>query len=241
MLSDPRIGLGVSLAVAVVAALWLLAQWLMAEVLWPRLGYTMHAVTLLAIFLLAASGPTAYLFRQYARVREDLRAGRDVIARWRVDPELFRAFGKSAVARDLAEKRSALYAVLLFMLLVFGAFALFDPSAASGMLAIGALASAAIVIAFVLGKRLALAHARLRSGEIIVGRKGLLANDVLHVWGSFLSWLSKVSLHRGRHPSLTVSYFVVTRLGAREVSVTLPLSPDQLPLAQEVLRRLGKP
>jgi hypothetical protein len=240
MLSDPRIGFGVSLGVAAVAALWLLAQWLAAEVLWPRLGYAMHAVTLLAIFLLAASGPIAYLFRHYARVREDLRAGRDVIARWRVDPELFRTFGRAAVARDSAEKRSALYAILLFMLLVFGAFALFDPQAASGMLAIGALAAAAIVAAFALGKRTALVHARLRSGEIIVGRSGLLANDVLHVWGSFLSRLSKVSLHQGRHPSLTISYFILTRLGPQEVSVDVPFSPDQLPLAQEVQRRLGK-
>jgi hypothetical protein len=241
MLSDPRIGFGAALAVAAVSALWLMGQALDSELLWPTLGYAMHAVTLLAIFLLVVSGPAAFLFYQYAAVRADLLAGRDVIAHWQVDPKMFRTFGKAEAARDLAEKRSALYLILVFMVVIFGGFALFDPAAAGGMFAIGGGVALAILLAFWLGNRVARKHAQLRSGEIVVGRRGLLVNDVLHVWGTFLSWLSDVSLHRGPHPALAISYAFVARYGPQQVTVTLPFSSDQLNLALEVERQLGKP
>jgi hypothetical protein len=239
MLSDPRIGFGISLGVAAVSLLWLIGQLLDSGLLWPMLGYGMHAVTLLAIFALAASGPAAFLFLQYATVRADLLAGRNVIARWHIDPKLFRAFSKAEAARDLGEKRSALYLILVFMGLIFGAFALFDPEAAGGMLAIGGIVNLAILVAFWLGNRVARKHARLRSGEIIVGRRGLLVNGVLHVWGSFLTWFSGVSLHRGSHPALTISYRFLARYGPQQVTVVLPVSAGQLNLALEVRRQLG--
>ena len=238
MLSDPRIGFGISLGIAAVSALWLIGLTVDSDVLWSKLGYTMHAITLLAIFLLAASGPVTFLFHQYAAVRADLLAGHNVIARWHVDPKLFPAFSTAEASRDLGEKRSALNLILIFMFLIFGAFALFDPEAAGGMFAIGGIAALAILIAFWLGNGVARKHAQLRSGAIIVGKRGLLANDVLHVWGTFLSWLTEVSLHPGPHPALTISYSFLARYGPQLVTVTLPFSADQLDLALEVKRQL---
>jgi hypothetical protein len=240
MLSDPRIGFGISLGVGATAALWIIAQAFVSELIWPTLGYATHAVTLLAIFLLVASGPVAFLFHQYAAVRADLLAGRNVIARWHVDPKSFQAFSKAEISRDLGEKRSALLLILIFMVVIFGAFALFDPEAAGGMLAIGGIVALAILIAFWLSNRVIRKHMQTRSGDIIVGTRGLLVNDVLHVWGSFLSWLTDVALKEGSHPTLTITYSVLARYGPQQVAVTLPLSPRQLDLALEVKLQLQR-
>lgn len=240
MLSDPRIWLGISLGIGAATALWLIAQVFASELLWSTLGYSMHAVTLLSIFLLTLSGPVAFLFYQYAVVRADLLAGRDVIARWHVDPTLFSAFGKAEISRDLNEKRSALFLILAMLVFVFGAFALFDPKAAFGMFAFGGIAVLAILIAFWLGNRATRKRMHLRSGEVIVGKRGLLVNDVLHVWGSFLSRFSGAVLNQGAHPTLTITYLVLARYGPQQVTVALPFSPLQLNQALQAKQHLPR-
>lgn len=240
MLSNPRIGFGISLGVAAAAMLWLIGQLFASDLLWPLLSFTMHAVTLLAVFLFLTSVPAAFLFYQYTIVRADLLAGRNVVARWRVDQALFRSFSKAEASRDLGEKRSALYIILIFIAVIFGAIALFDPAAAGAMIASGATVSLVIVAAFFFGNRVIQKHLMMRSGEIIVGKRGLLVNDVLHVWGTFLSQLSEVTLKQGAHPTLTISYSVLARYGPQTVVVTLPFSPHQLSLVLEVKRQLGR-
>ena len=200
----------------------------------------MHAVTLPPIFLLMLSLPIAFLFYQYAAVRADLLAGRDVIARWHVDPKLFSAFGKAEISRDLSEKRSALFLILAMLVLDFGEFVLFDAKAAFGMFAFGGIAVLAILIAFWLGNQTTRKHMQLQSGDIVVRKRGLLVNDVLHVWSSFLSRFSGVALNQGSHPTLAITYFVLGRFGPQQVTVTLPFSPLQLNQALLVKQQLPR-
>jgi hypothetical protein len=221
--SDPRIGLYVSLAVAAAGALWLVAQSLVGDALWAALGNGEHVITFVAILLIVAGPLVALLFRRYARVKADLVAGRSVIARWTIDPGAFKAVSRAAAARDLAEKRGALMLILALVAIMFGAVALFDPDTAPFMLATAAVVIAVVTAAFWLGNRIQRSHRELRSGEMIVGRDGLLANDVLHVWRTPLSWLADVKLERTPQPCLTVTYGYWTRVGAQFQSVMLPL------------------
>lgn len=109
VLTDPRAGLTVSLLILGAALLWLLAQWAASDViwdaLWPVLGYGVHAITFLALFAVVACPFVALLFYRYTKVKADLLAGRNVIARWTVDPASFKTF--SPVAKRVAGPRSA--------------------------------------------------------------------------------------------------------------------------------------
>jgi hypothetical protein len=243
MLSDPRIGYFGSLGIAAVALLWLIAQWLASDAiwhaLWPFLGYGTHAVTLLSIFLLLAAPLVSLLFRRYARVKSDLMAGRDVIARWTVDPKLFQTFGTVAEARDRNEKRGALYVILVFILVIFGLFALYDPEFAPQMLIAGGAIALVMTVAFWLSNRVRKQHLKMRSGEIIVGPQGLLVNDVLHVWATPLSWLSRVDLEQGPPVVMTITYAIVGRSGTQHIGVMLPVPPEATQQAEEVRRRLS--
>lgn len=242
MQSDPRIGLGLSLLICGAAALWLLAQWVASDavwdMLWPVLGYGVHAITFLAIFAVIACPLVALLFYRYSRVKADLLAGRNVIARWTVDPASFKSFRAVAEARDRAEKRGALYVILFFIVLIFGGIALIDLQVAPFMLAAGAVMALLAAIAFWLSNRVRKRHLQMRSGEIIVGTEGLLVNDVLHVWSAFLSWLVGAEIEKAPRPILTITYAFWGRYGPQFVGVMLPIGPGQMDLALAVEARL---
>jgi len=238
MRSDPRIGLTVSLLISAAAAVWLLGQWIASEALWAILGDTSHAITFLAIFAVVACPFVALLFYRYASVKADLLAGRNVIARWKVDPAGFTSFSAVAEARDRAEKRGALYLMFFFIALIFGAIALLDREAAAAMLTAGAALALLVTIAFWLSNRVRKSHLQMRSGEIVVGTQGLLVNDVLHVWSAFLSWLVDAEVEKGPPPILTITYVVWGQYGPQFVGVMLPIAPGHMDLALAVEARL---
>lgn len=225
MLSDPRTGRAVSLAVCLAGLAWILGQAVAADALFAAMGYAMHAATLLAIFALLAGAASAWLFGRYAQIREDLLAGRCVVATWIVDARTFERFAPGALADDRREKRQALIAVWVLIAVVFGAFGLYDPEAALPMASIGAAVAALLGGAMAYGGRVARAHWRFRTGRVILGTDGLLFNDVLHVWGLPGSRLVGASLTTDP-PALLIAYRFWTRLGPQTVMVPLPVPPD---------------
>jgi hypothetical protein len=242
MLTDPRVGVRISLLTCAAAGVWLLGQvfdgdalW---EILWPVLGYGTHVITLLSIFTVVTCPFVALLFYRYAKVKADLLAGRNVIARWAVDPATFKKFSPVAEARDRADKRGALNLIAFFVVVIFGAVALMDPEVAPLMLVAGVALMTVVTIAFWFGNRIRKRHLQMRSGEIIVGTDGLLVNDVLHVWSVPLSWLADVELEKGPPPILTITYAFWGRYGPQFVGVMLPMRAGQMDLARGAAERL---
>ena len=239
MKSDPRIGLVVSLAIAAAALLWLIAMGFAGEDIQDALGDLAHVITFLSIFLLITGIAVSFLFRRYWRVRSDLLAGRNVIERWVVDPEAFKAFATVADTRDRADKRGALMLMFFFIVVIFGGFILFDPEVALPMLGVAAALALVLTGAYFWSNRIRRKQLEPTSREVIVGNDGLLVNDVLHVWGVFMSWLAGVELERGARPILTITYAYLARYGPQYVSVPLPVPPGEIARAEEVERRLG--
>lgn len=239
MRSNPLIGAWISFGVAATAAVWLVLQWVVRDDLFAALGYAMHAITLLAVFALIAGLAVALLFRRFARVRADLLAGRNVIARWTVAAAEFEAFAARAVAADRADKLGALALVVGLVLLIFGAFALFDPEAAPAMLGMAGVIALLMAGAYLLGGRVMRRQLEPASREVIVGTDGLMLNGVLHVWSAMLTWLAGVDLDQGPPATLEVSYAYLARFGPQYVTVMLPVPQSALPLARQVVEQLA--
>jgi hypothetical protein len=240
MQSDPRIGMAIWLAIAGAALLWLLAQWPAGEALWGVFGDLTHAISFISIFLLLAGSAVALLFHRFWRVRADLLSGRDVIARWTVSLDQFLTFSQVANARDRSEKQWALLMVLFFIVVIFGAFGLFDPSVAPAMLGMALVVIIIMILAFLLGQRVQRRQMQPRSREVIVGTRGLMVNGVLHVWSAPLTWLSEVSKDPGPPPTLVVTYAFLGRAGPQYVSVMLPLPARDSELGDTIVDRLGR-
>jgi hypothetical protein len=239
MRSDPRVGMTVSLGLAGIGALWLLAQVVASDALFDALGTGVHAITMLSIFALLAGGAVALLFRSYGRVKADLLAGRNVLARWTVDPATFKTVGAAAEERERGEKRGALYLIFFFVAVIFGGFVLYDPASAPFLLSVAALLVAAVSIAFWLGNRTRRQHLEFQSDDIIVGKEGLLVNGVLHVWSAAMASLSGAKFSAGPPASVTVHYSYPTRAGMQYVTVALPVPPEQVELARTLVEQLG--
>ncbi len=231
MLTDPRVGLWGALAAAALSGIWLLIQWPYGDTVFATISYAAYAADLFAIFILLGAGAAALLFWRYTQVKVDLLAGRNVVGRWVVDPAVFRKFADVVDASDAADKRGALLLVLGFIVVIFGAFAVFDPEAASFMVGMAAVVATLIVVAYLWGGRVRRVQLTPRSGTVIVGRDGLLVNDVLHVWRTPLSRLTGVRLESG---ILTVTYGFLSRMGWQSVDVPLPVPPDAVGAAQQV-------
>ena len=235
---DPRIGLTVSLLIFAAAALWLLTQWLAFDAIrepeWPIIGFRSHVITFLALFAVIVCPSAALLFYRYLRVKADLLAGRNVIARWTVNPACVKEFSRIAGARDRAEKRPALYVAFFLIVLLFGAMALMHPDVVVPILVAGALAIV-VSIALWLGDH----KTRLRtpSATTIVGTEGLLVNDALYVWSTSLSWLVGAEIEKGPPPVLRITY-AFCFYGLQFIKVVMPLDPDRWEIALAVVQRL---
>lgn len=239
MSSDPRRGLIVALVVAALCATWFAGLVVGDAWLATRLGMNRHAITFLVIVAAVMATATALVFARLAAVRDELLAGRRVLGRWTVDAATWNAVAPAALEEDASERRSALVAVLIFLLLGFGGFALFDPEVAPGMIGVGVVVAIAVTAAALLGARVQRAHWRLTSGEVIVGDRGLLVNGVLHVWALPLSRLLGARLLT--HPrALVVTYGWFSRSGRQDVEVILPVPPTAWRTAGEVVSALAE-
>lgn len=233
MSSDPRRGLIAALVIAGLCAAWFAVSILYDASLAAAWGMNRHAITYMVIVIATMALATALVFARFAAVREELLAGRRVFGRWTVDPSTWSAITSAALEADALEKRSVLLAVLVLIALVFGGFALFDPWAAPGMFVFGCVVAVAVAVAALLGERTRRAHGRFRGGEVIVGERGLLANDVLHVWALPLSRLLGARLV-ARPSALVVGYGWFSRVGLQEVELVLPVPASARAIAAEV-------
>ncbi|MBP0574142.1 hypothetical protein J8J27_25920, partial [Mycobacterium tuberculosis] len=92
-----------------------------------RLGDAAFALTFIALFLAITGVVVAMLFRRFVRVRRDLVAGRDVVARWTVGAGDWRAFAGHAGAAVRADHRAILVTILAFAVLICGGLAAVHP------------------------------------------------------------------------------------------------------------------
>lgn len=221
--SDPRIGYYVSLAIAGVSGFWLLSLFFMAETWESVFGYNVHPITFLSIFLLLTGLAVSQLFRGYAKVRRDLEAGENVLARWTVDAQTWRRFAGPAHELESADKRGVLMLLYVFIAVICGGLALALPRDAHifGWIALGL--AAIVTIAFLVGLRVYERQLVFRDGKVVIGRGGLMFNGILHVWDNWLSWLEGAEVVADPAPMLVVVYAYWARYGPQTVVVRIPL------------------
>ena len=230
MSSDPRRGLFAALAVMAFCLAWLVAAAFHEAPLREALGMNRHAVTFFVIVALVFAAAAAFVFARFAAVRAELLAGRRVLGRWCVDPRTWDTVARETLATDDREKRYALAIVLLLLVVVFAGFGVADPEAALGMMIVALVVAVAVVVAFLVDRRVRRSQARFRDGTVIVGERGLMSNGVLHVWALPANRLRGAEL-RPRPPALIVAYAWFGRSGWQEASVDLPVPSEASQIA----------
>jgi hypothetical protein len=223
----------VALVIAGLCATWFVASAFDDAALAASLGMNRHAITFVAIVIVIMALSTAAVFARFAAVRDELLAGRRVLGRWTVDPDTWNGVAPAALEADASDKRAALLTILFFVVLAFGGFALFDPTAAPGMILVGCGVAIAVAVAALVGGRIQRTHWRYRGGEVIVGERGLLSNGVLHVWALPLSRLLGARF-AARRKALVVGYGWFSRTGFQEVDVILPVPASAREIATTV-------
>lgn len=239
MRSDPRRARFVASLVAVVFGGWFLALFVAGDALFDLFGTNMHAITFLCLFAEVVALVTVAVLSRWARVRGDLLAGRDVVGSWTIDRATFAAAMPGVVEADRRDKRQVLLVIWGFLAVIFGAFALFDPSVAVPMLATAAGVAAVTGLAFLVSTRRDATRAEFHDGRVILGRRGLLVDGELHVWSlPPIGWLETAILREGRG-LLDVVYGWWSRYGWQSVTVSVPVPTSALEEARRAVAELG--
>jgi len=239
MRSDPRRARFVASLVAVVIGGWFLALFVADEALFERFGSNMHAITFLCLFAEVAALVAVAVLSRWARVRRDLLEGRDVVGHWTIDRATFAAAMPDVVDADRRDKRQVLLVIWGFLAVIFGAFALYDPSVAVPMLATAVGVAALTGLAYLTSLRRAATRAEFHDGRVILGRRGLLVDGELHVWSvPPVGWLETAVLREGRG-LLDVVYGWVSRYGWQSVTVSVPVPAAAMEEARHAVAELG--
>ncbi len=238
MRSDPRIGYWISLGIAGLSGLWLLSLFFVSDELYDRLGMNMHAITFLAIFLLLTGWLVSRLFASFVRIRSELHSGRGVLGRWHVDRQTWRKFAGPAQAMERKDKLALLGMLYVFIVLICGGLALSVPRDAHIFGYIGLGIAALVTGAFLLGTHIYASQLQYRTGEVIVGRRGVSVDGVLHAWDNWLSWPEGGEVIERPVPMLVVGYGFWTRYGPQHVAVRMPLMSSDLDMAREVAAKV---
>lgn len=237
MTADPRVLLAIALITLVVAGLWLISAWVFADWLHQSIGDLSFVLTLVALLAFFSAIVVSFIFYKLHVVKRDLSSGRNVIARWRISSADLDAFRKVALTEDDQEKRQALFTMFAFILVIFGAIAAFDQRVAAPMMITAVSLMLVLSIAYAVGKRITTSHLTMRSGEVIIGKEGVLVNDVLHVWAVPLSRLSDAGL---ANDVMYVDYAYWGRSGPQCVTIRLPVTAESRRGAEKAVQALVK-
>lgn len=221
----------VAFAIAALSASWIAAQATISDQLFARLGYGMHALTFFSIFFFFAGVAVALLFRRFARVRQELLDGTNVIARWTVNADTWSLFVKPAAQMERGEKQALLLTMYALIAVICGGLALAVPNDAVVFGWIAGGIAIIVTAGFLAGQRSFKGQLEYRGGDVIVGRRGVLVNGVLHVWDAWLSWLEGAVVSERKPAMLCISYGYWARYGPQSVTVQIPFSPEQASLA----------
>jgi uncharacterized membrane protein len=234
--SDPRIWFWGCWAVVAVCLAWFAALAIDGDAIWQTFGFNQHAITFFAIFLSLSAAVVSLLFRRYVRVRNELVSGRGALARWQVGPDIWDAFAGNAEQDIRAGHKAILITILVFDVLVCAVLAALHPDDAVVFVWI-ALGIAAIGgFGWLIGRRTSAAHLAYRTGEVIIGERGMIVNGVLHVWDMFGSQLDGIELIETERPRrLAVTYSFITRAGRQYETAFAPF-PDDGPNIAAMLR-----
>ncbi len=202
-----------------------------------RVGFALVAG---CVFFSIASAVTWLVFRRRAKMVDRFLAGRDILARWEIPAPLW----SKHVAADLEEEKSDKKALFLisaaWVVVIGGAFLLYDPDA--GRWVAGVLALTLLILvpfAFWL-PRLRAAKLLRRPTPVVIGRDGAFVGGELHDWRLAGSFFDHAEIDDKTEPrQLHLHYAYIGGRGVPVPSIVrLPIPPDKEAEARHVVEEL---
>jgi len=197
------------------------------------------ALSLVSFFFAISGVIVAIIFGSRAKALDGVVSGKDLLARWRVDPET----RKSAIEREFSEEKKAkagLFLVVLVITVVIGlVFVLVDREA-------GPIVFLVLLCVLVLVGLVAWSTPRLRrrrglraTGEILIAKDGAYVNGMFHTWRLLGARLEQALYTEGTPPVLAITYSAPVRYGRQNYTFYAPVPAGEEETGRRVADQLN--
>ena len=197
------------------------------------------ALSLVSFFFAISGVIVAIIFGSRAKALDGVVSGKDLLARWRVDPET----RKSAIEREYSEEKKAkagLFLVVLVITVVIGlVFVLVDREA-------GPIVFLVLLCVLVLVGLVAWSTPRLRrrrslraTGEILIAKDGAYVNGMFHTWRLLGARLEQALYTEGTPPVLAITYSAPVRYGRQNYTFYAPVPAGEEETGRRVADQLN--
>jgi len=198
------------------------------------------ALSLVSFFFAISGVIVAIIFGSRAKALDGIVSGKDLLARWSVDPQT----RKSAIELEFSEEKKAkagLFLVVLVITVVIGlGFVLVDREA-------GPIVFLVLLCVLVLVGLVAWSTPRLRrhrslraTGEILIAKDGAYVNGMFHTWRLLGAKLEQALYTEGTPPVLAITYSAPVRYGRQSYTFTVPVPVGEEEAARRVADQLNE-
>lgn len=193
-----------------------------------------YALTFVSGFAALGAAVAAWLFFRRAWLWRRMVRQERVLAQWRLAAEEWLEFVEKEKLRHGGAQWLLLIVVGVFVVLIGGAFVVFDPENGWPVLAVLVGVWVLCLLAVVLNTRRRNRRLREAPPRVVIGDSFLLLGHEFHVWGDFGSCLENAFVKQGRTSStLEVAYSFPSKNGRQVVEVVLPVPERNRPEAEK--------
>ncbi len=198
------------------------------------------ALALVSFFVAISGVIVALVFGSRARALDGIVSGRDLLARWSVDPQT----RKGAIELEFSEEKKAkagLFLVVLVITVVIGlVFVLVDREA--GPIVFLVLLGVLVLVGLVAWStpRLRRRRSLRAAGEILIAKDGAYVNGMFHTWRLLGARLEQVEYKDGTPPVLAISYSAPVRYGRQSYTFYVPVPAGEEEAGRRVADQLNE-
>jgi hypothetical protein len=180
-----------------------------------------------------------FLFRSRDRCRRRLREGKDLLARWSLPEDEWRAFAHKEYETQRSEKKLLLLILGVIAIIAIIVCAVIDPTFGVWMLCILGGTWILCLGASWLALRPYKINENSPAPEARVREDGLLLDATFHIWKGWGNRLEDVAISEGPPMQLDITYSVPTGRGSRTtMTAGVPVPAGKEQEAVELARRL---
>lgn len=197
------------------------------------------AVSTVSLFFAISSLIVAIIYFQLAQKFKKITSGDNLVAHWKYEGEEWLKFTEKEYKYEKSKNKTLLLIIGIIALVIFAAFALFDPETWRFMFMVLLGLMALLAIFAFLVPWLNYRARKKSSYQLYLSRNGAYVGGSFHIWGFLGSRLENAAFNE-KEMQIILDYSYPTNTGRSNETVHIPVPTSKIDTAKEAVEKLAK-